>query len=199
VTIDNASRPPRPSPVRRRRGDDTRRKVEEAAGRLFSERGYEAATMQAIADEAGVHVQTIYLAYGTKAAVLAAAAARLVAGEDDPDTHPSERGWARAIRATADPAAKIRLYVHHIREIAPRVVRLIDTLRATAADQLRPELDLDAAADLAYAVASPDTFRALVEDRGWTLERAEAWVGDELCRILLPEPEPPAGPAHCGS
>ncbi len=205
--------------ARRRRGDDTRRKVEQAAGTLFTERGYEVTTMQAIADEAGVHVQTIYLAYGTKAAVLAAAATRLVAGDEDPETHPGDRRWARTIQAAEDPARKLRLYVRHIRDVAPRIIRLVDTLRATApadpdvaaflihmqagrregpfallapiatAGRLRPGLDLDAAADITYALASPDTFRALVEDRGWSWKRAEAWITDRLCEVLLPEPD----------
>jgi AcrR family transcriptional regulator len=199
----------------RRRGGETRRKVEQAAAHLFAERGLQATTMQAIADEAGVHVQTIYLAYGTKTAVLAAAAARLVAGGDDPDTHPSERRWARAIMASDDPERKLRLYVRHVRDVAPRITRLIDVLRATApADpdvaaflahmqegrregpfallaplaetgQLRPGLTLAAAADITYALASADTFRALVDDRGWSWTRAEHWITDQLCHMLL--------------
>lgn len=200
---------------RRRRGEDTRRKVEEAAGRLFSERGYEATTVQAIADEAGVHVQTIYLAYRTKAAVLAAAATRLVAGEDDPDSHPSERRWAREIIDAADPEHKLRLYVRHIRDVAPRIIGLVDMLRAAApADpvvaaflmrmlegrregpyalleplaatgRLRPGLTRAAAADITYAFASPETFRALVEDRGWSWSRAETWITAQLSDALL--------------
>ena len=171
--------------------------------------------MQAVAGEAGVHVQTIYLAYGTKAAVLAAAATRLVAGEDDPDSHPSERAWAHEIQATPDPAAKLRLYTRHIREVTPRVVRLIDMLRANApgdpdaaafhaqmeqgrwagphalfaplaeAGALRRGLSLIDAADATYALASPDTFRALVERRGWDWDRAETWIADRLVETLL--------------
>jgi AcrR family transcriptional regulator len=206
------------SPARRRRGTDTRRKVEEAAGRLFTEGGYQSTTMQAIANLAGVHVQTIYLAYSTKAALLAATATRLVAGEEDPASHPSERQWARQIQATTDPQRKIRLYVRHIRDVAPRIVRLVDMLRATApadadvaaflthmqegrregpfallapvaeAGQLRPGVTLDAAADATYALASADTFRALVSERGWSWHRAEVWIADELCHALLPGP-----------
>ena len=130
-----------------RRGTDTRRKVEEAAGRLFNERGYQRTTMQAIADDAGVHVQTIYLAYGTKAAVLSATATRLVAGGEDPASHPSDRRWVPAIQATPDPARKLRLYVRHIRDVAPRITRLVDTLRAAAA------ADPDVAAFLAHMQA----------------------------------------------
>src|SRR5689334_25106015 len=112
--------------ARGRRPRDTRRRVEQAAARLFTERGYNATSMQAIADSADVHVQTIYLAYGTKAAVLAACAARLVAGDDDPATHPSERQWARTIQAAPTAADKITLYVQHMRAVAPRTAPLLD-------------------------------------------------------------------------
>lgn len=217
MTIDNASGSTGVRPARRRRGDDTRRKVEEAAGELFADRGYQSTTMQAIADAAGVHVQTIYLAYGTKATLLASAATRLVAGAEDPASHPSERRWVRQIQAAADPKRKLRLYVRHIREVAPRIGRLVDVLRAAAPDDaevaaflahmqegrregpfallapladaglLRPGVSLDAAADATYALASPDTFRALVDDRGWTWSRAEAWIIEQLRHALLPE------------
>ena len=77
-------------------------------------------------------MQTIYLAYGTKASVLAAAATRLVAGDEDPASHPGERAWAREILAAEDPRRKIALYVEHIADVAPRTTALIDALRATA-------------------------------------------------------------------
>ena len=205
-----------PEPSRRaRRGAETRRRVEEAAARLFTTGGYTATSMQAIAAAARVHVQTIYLAYGTKAAVLAACAARLVAGDEDPDTHPGERRWAREIQATADPADKIRLYVRHIADVAARITPLVDVLRATAPSEpeaaaflahmesgrregplqllgplagtgaLRPGLSADDVADITFALASADTLRALVTVRGWEPERAEAWLTATLCRELL--------------
>jgi len=39
---------------------------------------------------------------------------------------------------------------------------------------------------LAYAIASPDTFRQLLE-RGWSWNRAEAAIPDTLTRALLRE------------
>jgi AcrR family transcriptional regulator len=203
---------------RTRRPADTRRKVEEAAGRLFVERGYPATTMQAIADAAGVHVQTIYLAYGTKAAVLAATATRLVAGDEDPTSHPSQRRWAREIQGTTDPVRKLRLYVRHVRDVMARTAALIDVLRVAApsdpeaaaflahmqagrregpfallapvaaAGQLRASVTLAAAADITYALASAETFRALIQERGWSPTRAERWVTEQLSQALLARP-----------
>jgi AcrR family transcriptional regulator len=201
---------------RSRRGSDTRRRIEDAAAHLSSEHGYTGTSIQAVADAAGVHAQTIYQAYGTKTALLGAVGARLVAGEDDPATHPSERPWARRIQAEPDPARKLRLYVQHIAAVTPRVITLIDMLRAAAPaepdaaafldqieqgrhlgplnlfaplaerGQLREGLTLAAASDITYALVSPDTFRALTFRRGWTYKRAERWLTDCLTHALLP-------------
>src|SRR5215471_14054435 len=65
---------------RRRRGQG-RSMIIAAAHRLFIEQGYDAATMQAIADAAGVAVQTVYYLFGTKAALLAAVEALAVLGD----------------------------------------------------------------------------------------------------------------------
>src|SRR5947209_19134492 len=100
---------------------DTRMRIERAAARLFTRDGYTATSMQSIATEADVHVQTIYLAYGTKPALLAACAARLVAGEEDPNTPPGERQWAREVAAKRDPRSKLARYVQQIAEVTPRI------------------------------------------------------------------------------
>jgi AcrR family transcriptional regulator len=204
-------------PRRARRGTDTRKRIEQAAARLFTSDGYTATTMQAIASQAGVHVQTIYLAYGTKPALLAACAARLVAGDEDPETPPAERRWARAIAAEPDPHAKLKRYVKHIGDVSPRITPLIDVLRTTAPAEpevaaflahmeharregprqllglgvpggtWRPRLTPDKVADIVFAISSPDTLRALIERCGWTRTTAEALIVRALERELLEE------------
>ncbi|MGZ6575512.1 MAG: TetR/AcrR family transcriptional regulator [Solirubrobacteraceae bacterium] len=201
---------------RRRRGSDTRRRIEQAAALLFTRDGYTATTMQAVAAEAGVHVQTIYLAYRTKPALLAACAARLVAGEEDPGTHPAERRWAREVAAAPDPHAKLARYVKQIGDVTPRIAPLIDVLRTTAPaepdvaaflEQMergrregplhllghgvprgtwRPGLTADQVADIVFAIASPDTYRALTDGRRWTRRAAEKLIVRMLERELLP-------------
>jgi AcrR family transcriptional regulator len=199
------------------RAADTRRRVEQAAADLFTRDGYTATSMQAVADAAGVHVQTIYLAYSTKPALLAACAARLVAGEEDPDLHPSERRWARAVASAPDPHAKLVRYVRQIGDVTPRIAPLIDVLRTTApaepvvADFLaemehgrregplqllghgvspgtwRPGLTEEEVADIVFAIVSPDTFRALTDRCGWPRVAAEALLVRALEHELLPE------------
>jgi AcrR family transcriptional regulator len=180
--------------------------------------------MQAVADAAGVHVQTIYLAYGTKPALLAACAARLVAGDEDPETHPSERRWALEVAAAEDPRAKLARYVQQIGDVTPRIAPLIDVLRTTAPAEpvvaaflaemergrregslqliargvssgtWRPVLTEDDVADIVFAIVSPDTFRALTERCGWPREHAEALLVRTLEHELLTGREERAAP-----
>jgi AcrR family transcriptional regulator len=89
--------------------------------------------MQAIADAAGVHVQTIYLAFGNKPAVLAEAAAVLVAGEEeDAATPPEQRRWVRELFAEPDPRRQLALYAAHITAVAGRFQPLRTVIRGAA-------------------------------------------------------------------
>ena len=207
------SAPDRP---KRPRNAETRRRVEEAAAQLFTRDGYMATTMQAIANAAGVHVQTIYLAYGTKPALLGACAVRLVAGDEDPDTPPPDRRWAREVAAERDPHAKLVRYVQQIADVAPRITSLIDVLRSTAqaepevaaflngmerarregalqllghgvpAGTWQPGLTPDKVADITFAIASPDTLRALTIRCGWPAAQAKTLIVNALAHELRP-------------
>jgi AcrR family transcriptional regulator len=187
--------------------------VEHAAAELFVERGYHGTSMQDIAAAAGVHVQTIYLAYGTKAELLRAAASWKVSEGEDPAVPPPERQWVRELIAEDDPREKLRLYVRHIRHVTERWAPMRDVMRAAADEpevaeklaemeygryqgplnlwpaiaqrgQFREGISAEHAAALTYALASPDTFRQLRE-RGWSWKRAEAAIVDTLARALL--------------
>jgi AcrR family transcriptional regulator len=95
--------------------------------------------MQAIADAAGVHVQTIYLAFGNKPAVLAEAAAVLVAGEEeDAATPPEQRRWVRELFAEPDPRRQVALYAAHMSAVAARFQPLRTVIRGAALSD--PEL-----------------------------------------------------------
>jgi AcrR family transcriptional regulator len=196
-----------------RRGAETRERIEKAAARLFQTYGYHGASLQSVADAAGVHVQTIYLAYGTKVGLLGAVASRQVAEGEDPAVPPTERKWVRALIAEPDPREKFRLYVRHIRNVTETWGPIRDVMRAAADEaevadklaamehgryqgpqnlwpaieergQFRDGINAQHAADLTYAIASPDTFRQLRE-RGWTWEQAEEGITEILTRTLL--------------
>jgi hypothetical protein len=39
--------------------------------------------------------------------------------------------------------------------------------------------------DVFWAVASPETYEALVERRGWTPKQFEAWISEATAELLL--------------
>jgi AcrR family transcriptional regulator len=81
---------------------ETRRRLLAAARAEFAERGYVAATVARIADRAGVSLQTLYSAWGSKRALLRAVMETAVTGSAEPDS-PLEAGQVPAPFA-ADPA-----------------------------------------------------------------------------------------------
>jgi hypothetical protein len=55
------------------------------------------------------------------------------------------------------------------------------------ASALRPGLSPAAAADTAWAIASPETHRQLVREAGYSYDQLEAWVRTTLSAALLPD------------
>jgi AcrR family transcriptional regulator len=215
--------------VPRRRGSpSTRRRIADAALELFSTQGYARTTLQQIADAAGVHVQTIYLTFGTKTLVLAAACEALRADGEDPELPPTEWSWAKELLADPDPASQLRRYAAHIRRTAPRGGPLVAAVRSAAHGDpdvtaflahaqagrylgpsgivallaekgaLRDGLDRERAADTMFAVSSYESYELLVTDRGWSPDDYERWLGEVLCELLL-EPAPSRRVRSAGS
>ena len=77
-----AKRQPYRSALRAAQARQTRLRILDAASGLFAERGYVAATMDAIAAAAGVAVDTVYAAFGAKRGLLSALIDQGVIGPD---------------------------------------------------------------------------------------------------------------------
>jgi AcrR family transcriptional regulator len=135
---------PRP----RRRYDATRRQAQAAqtrqdilgaAQRLFLDRGYTGATLAAIAQAAGVVVETIYRAYGSKAELFKAVVRAAVAGGADRAAVPVEQRPAiQALIAETDPHRQLELYAATQPGIHARAGPLLRVLVGAAAND--PEL-----------------------------------------------------------
>jgi AcrR family transcriptional regulator len=222
VDMSRGVKPLRPynSPRRRAQAAATGREILEAAHRLFTERGYGATTMAAIAAEAGVATKTVYLAFATKSGVLRALwNHHLRAGRDDVPV--GGQPWYREVLEEPDPRRQLRLNARNSRAAKLRIAAVIEVIRAAApldpdiaelwrriesefhANQravaesldakgaLRPGLGVDEAADVLWTINHPSLWEALVRGRGWTPERYERWTGDLACSELLGDP--PAG------
>ena len=115
----------------------------DAALGLFVGRGYGSTTMDAVAAEAGVSVETVYKAFSTKAGLVRAIRDRALLGEGP--VPAEERSDDARDRAT-DPAEIIEAWVALQLEVMPRVAPILLVVRSAAeADpillDLREELD----------------------------------------------------------
>jgi AcrR family transcriptional regulator len=192
----------------------TRARIVRHAYDLFCQLGYRGTTMEAIAERAGVAVQTVYFNYRTKDILFQAVHEWTVLG-DDP-TPPPLQQWH--IDAMKEPDARdalpkivagnagiearlaplIPVYHALTQEPAGEIYRrseehrrrdmaeLIDAL----ADKtpLAPGMTRDRAADLIFFLTSPEAYRALVLTAGWSPEAWVRWTSDTLCRDLFSDP-----------
>ncbi|MFL1430498.1 MULTISPECIES: TetR/AcrR family transcriptional regulator [unclassified Nocardiopsis] len=187
----------------------TRARIARAAAALFTARGYAATSVQAIAAEAGVGVQTVYYTFKTKAAVLGEAVDQAVAGDSAP-VPTLERPWVRDALAAPDAAAQVRLQVAGTGAVMERVAGLLEAVRGGAADPdlaelwrtnverrrtvqrvfadaladrsaLRPGLDAAEAADLMVGLLSPELFTLYTVHLG----RSAAWWREHTADALL--------------
>lgn len=202
-------------PRRRDRARATRERVLEAARALFVERGYVGTTIDAIAERADVSPETVYSTFGSKRALLAELVDVAIAGDADappvfdqdwvrqlreePDAHRRLAILAHNGRSILERRADIDEVVRGAASAEPALAALRDRGKAErfagqrellrivigGAGGLRPGLDFDAAADVLYAIGSPEMYRLLVADRGWSGAQFESWYAETLERVLL--------------
>jgi AcrR family transcriptional regulator len=202
------------SPRRREQALATRQAVLEGARTLFVERGYGATTIDAIARNAGVSAETVYATFRNKRSVLSALIDVTIAGDDAP-VPILERPWVREMQAEPDARRRLRILARNGRLILERTGPIYEVLRgaatadprmaslweATKAQRLagqrkllrivigdralRENVSAKVAADIVYAIGSPETYRLLTVDRGWSADRFERWYADALGRLLL--------------
>jgi AcrR family transcriptional regulator len=222
---DVKSRRPYDSPRRRAQAEATRRDILNAAQRLFEQQGYVGTTMAQIADEAGVALKTVYLAFETKSGLLRALWNLLLRGDEE-DRPVAERDWYRAVLDENDPEKRLRLNAHNSATGKRRISGILEVIRHAApidpetaalwqriqadyhANQraiverlaqrgdLRPDLDVDRATDILWTINHPNTWQLIVADRGWTPDQYEQWTADTACSQLLRPRERQRRPAR---
>jgi AcrR family transcriptional regulator len=192
--------------LRDERAQVTHQRIADAARRLFRRDGYAATTITDIAAEAGVAVQTVYAVYGSKAGILRTlrdavmlqpeAGALYAQAMDAPTSAVALELFARSIRTRFEHAGDI-VVIHRDAAMADAAMRagLEETLerrrgglRALAeriAPDLRPALDVKAAAAILDALTLPEIRAELVDIHGWTDDAYEAWLAALLQRALL--------------
>jgi AcrR family transcriptional regulator len=203
-------------PVKTRKqfaAEETQRVIVEAASRLFLEHGYHATSIGRIAAQAGVAVQTIYNAIGSKRELLSRVLDFAAAGERAPV--PVPRFMREQAESEPDPRRMIAQLVEFWRGALPRTAPVFRIIREAAAadpeiavlergraaqrlenyrhaaqlladrNALRPGMTIDGAAAAIFAIGHPETYRALVLDGDWDDDAWATWLQATLEAALL--------------
>lgn len=188
----------------------TQASIVDAALDLFTANGYTATTIQAVADEAGVAVQTVYAVFGNKRELLRRALETAISGGPTPLADGDDY---RAVVEEPDPRRRAELDAAMATRISQRVAPILRVLRdASAADpefaatarqiteQRRSDMadavralrgtagappDLEDVVGTLYVLYSPEVFLSLTEDLGWSVERYERWLAEMLHRTVV--------------
>ena len=192
----------------------TRLRVIDAAKALFIDNGYPATTLDAVADAADVPLATLYRLFRSKRALLTAVLDTSFVGDDKPIAF-GDRPAVRAALAEPDPHRLLAAFSHVAAEFMDRSAAMLHVLASAAQVDpdaaellaeirrqrytgqsrivaalakrraLDPELKRSEACDFVYLLWSPDTYRTLTIERGWTPEHYETWLTRTLARTLL--------------
>ncbi len=185
------------------RGRRTRQALLAATRRILEEEGFDALTMAAIAERAGVTRRSAYLHFASRAEVVDALFAHVAETEGlhesvgrvwaapdavaalrewaahvaryHPKVLPVDRAVARVHRTDADAAA------HHARARTAKLDncrRLIEWLAREG--RLAPGWTVDTAAEMVNALTVSDVVESLVVDRGWPADRFADRFGEML-------------------
>ncbi|CAL9341072.1 TetR/AcrR family transcriptional regulator [Streptomyces sp. enrichment culture] len=109
----------------------TRRRMLDAAARLFAAHGWARTTVEDIARTAEVGVQTVYFTFGNKRALLKELLDTAVAGDFDP-VATLDRPWAREVLEAPDPAGQLALQAAGARRVLERAAPVLEVVRAAA-------------------------------------------------------------------
>lgn len=196
-------------------GPTASNKILDAALTLFLTRGYPSTTVDTIAHEARVAVQTVYFSFRTKANILKQLVDANVNATGDTPTPTSQHAWINDALAEPDPGRQLEIQIKATASIHRRTAPLLNVLlRASDTDPavaelwktnqekrrtlqhqlvtalrrkggLPPNMRLRQAVDISYAMLGPELFYLLVTERRWSIAEWERWTLSVLRHELL--------------
>jgi AcrR family transcriptional regulator len=195
-----AKRPTASPSSRKERAAATRHRILDSALAAFSEQGYSATTMDAVAAGAGVAVQTVYFTFRTKGELLQAVFEHAVLGPDQTPPHMMP-WWPRPDDGHNISTAVSRL-VDGTLELLARAAPLVwsvlgdegareryehnEQLRRygysdlvhvlTGKHPLRPGLTSRKARDVLLVLTGPQLFVQYTRELGWSANELAAWI-----------------------
>jgi AcrR family transcriptional regulator len=200
-----------PPSLRAEQAAQTRRRILDAAERVFEEQGFAGTRIEDVAVRAGVAVPTVYKIFVNKANLLVGAVNRAIAGGN---AAVDQQAWFTEQLDEADPARQLHLIARNARRMYERAGHLVNVLRAAAPldselteawndiatqrversrktarnlhSKAAPRTRLSRAdtAVTLLALTEPELFTTYTGD-GRTPDQYEAWLGDILVRSIL--------------
>jgi AcrR family transcriptional regulator len=194
------------------KAEATRARIIASAYGMFCQAGYRGTTMDLIAQQAGVAVQTVYFAFRTKDELLQAVFEWTVLGDDGRPPHLQR--WHVEALAESDAYRAVPRLVAGIGTINARMAPIIPVFSAVSQDPagmiyqkseqqrradmlqladglakktpLRKGVTRRRAVDLLFVLTGPSLYRSLVLEVEWTPRGWTRWVTDTLIQDLFP-------------
>jgi AcrR family transcriptional regulator len=216
--------PPGPlPPLRQVQIAQTEQRILTAATALFLADGYLATTLEAVASRAGVGARTVYLRFGTKAALFKRVVDVAIAGDSEP-VDVLGRDWAQAAWTAPTAAERIAAAAAAGRQIMERTGSLFAVAQQAAvlepliagfwqqgreqsrhvqaliwtrmADDglLDPDIDLNWLIDTASIIAAAETYLLISRMTDWDLDGYQHWLQATWTQLIAaPRHNLPAG------
>jgi AcrR family transcriptional regulator len=203
------------SAIREAQASQTRTQILEAAHKLFIEKGYAGTSMQAIAVQAGVGMQTIYAIFKNKPRLLVAVFNAVSAPPGEENIPVPQRAAPRKVARERDQRKQLQMFAQVVSDnlqgagpvseimvtaarTEPEISRVLQVLNAARlrhttlfVEQLRGNgplragLDAEMARDIVWTLTSPEVFLLMTRERGWSKKQYAGWLGGTLIYALL--------------
>jgi AcrR family transcriptional regulator len=191
----------------------TEQRILAAAAELFLEGGYLATTLEAVARRAQVGARTVYLRFGTKAALFKRVVDVAIVGDTEP-VDVLGRDWVQAALTAPTAAERIAASAAAGRQIMQRTGALFAVAQQAAAvepliaglwqqgreqsrrvhalfwTRMAEDGLLDPAVDLAWLIdttailAAAETYLLVTRMIGWNLDAYERWLARTFSQLM---------------
>jgi AcrR family transcriptional regulator len=219
VILQSVRKDVKPAGLRAARVRENEERIVRAAHELFARDGYQGTTLTAVADAAGVAHRTVYIRFGTKAALLKRVIDVALVGDLAPVdvmgrewfritmTAPTleeriaalAKGSARLMASAADviavareaePAEPLLAAAARAGRAATREAIRTFWTRAHDDELLPPGCDLAWLADTTSALAHAETYLLMRETQQITPEKYEQWLATTCHRLAIAAAHP---------
>lgn len=195
----------------------TEERIIAAATELFLQNGYLPTTLEAVAQRAEVGARTVYVRFGTKAALFKRVVDVAIVGDTQP-VGVLGRDWAQAGMTAPTAAERIAASAAIGRQIMERTGALFAVAQQAAAAEpliaefwqqgreqsrqaqaafwtrmaddglLSPAVDLDWLIDTASLLAAAETYLLVTRMTSWDLGTYQSWLAATFTRLSSPAP-----------